>query len=158
VRNKGIRWKNSPDSPPLIHILNRMHYNLTHNIERIFCCAFPDTCTSFPVLLLHVIDLTILFVSFSVIYHLSIHVTVMLIRITFYILYVTDMLYWIYVRCYIDYLYWMMYGRHDTVHDAIHDTVHDGINVLMLYWMFLFYFYCYYVWICYFNVVCLYYD
>lgn len=43
-------------------------------------------------------------------------------------------LYVMYVRCYIDYLYWMMYGRHDSVHDTAHDTVHDDINVLMLYW------------------------
>jgi len=38
------------------------------------------------------------------------------------------------ILCFIDYLYWMMYGRHDTVHDTAHDTVHDDINVLMLYW------------------------
>ena len=31
----------------------------------------------------------------------------------------------------------MMYGRHDTVHDTGHDTVHDGMNVLMLYGLFL---------------------
>jgi hypothetical protein len=40
-----------------------------------------------------------------------------------------------------------------------YDGVNDGVNVLMLYWnVFIFIFYCYYVWICYFNVVSLYYD
>jgi hypothetical protein len=101
VRKKGIRWKNSPDTQGLIHILTQMHYNLTYHIERIFCCSFPDTCTSFPVLLLHVIDLLILFLSFSFIYHLSFHVTVMFIRITFIILYVLDMFYrWLYLMLY----------------------------------------------------------
>ena len=33
-----------------------------------------------------------------------------------------------------------------------YDGINDGVNV------FIFIFYCYYVWICYFNVVCLYYD
>jgi hypothetical protein len=68
----------------------------------------------------------------------------------------------VFIGCMLDVLM-MMYGRHDTDYvtdyDTVHDTAHDSINVLMLYWnVFIFIFYCYYVWICYFNVVSLYYD
>ena len=35
-------------------------------------------------------------------------------------------------------VYWMMYGRHDTVHDTDHDTVHDVIMLQMiLYWLYI---------------------
>lgn len=169
---KGVDEKIRLTFTGLASFKNTMHYNSTYIIERIFCCSFPHVCISFPVLLLHVIDLLILFFIFSFIYHLSFHVTVMLIRITFIILYVIDLyswyvlymmlfdvlwmiLYWMsfYVWCmywmYVDVI-WMMYF----IYFILSCYINVLVYVIMLFLFLLILFLCF-IWILLFYVLSL---